>query len=208
MEQEKYWDKVSDKKEFTTPFKMDLFCEHLKKDAAVLDFGCGYGRVLGELKNNGFQDLTGIDYSIEMIKRGQKLLPDVKFLHSPEKKLPFESRSFDAVILVAVLTCITSDDAILKTIDEIKRVLKKGGYLYINDFLINSDERNIKRYEEHMDKGPYGTFELPEGALLRHFEENKIMDFLKPFKTIIFDRVTFTTMNKNRSNGFTYIGKL
>ena len=208
MEQEKYWDKASLTKDFTTPFKMDLFCKYVEKDHAVLDFGCGYGRVLADLTKKGFGNLTGIDYSEDMIKRGHTLLSDVKLIHSDSGDLPFEDNSFDAVLLVAVLTCISSDDALLKTIDEIKRVLKKGGVLYINDFLLNSDERNIKRYEQHLDKGPYGTFELPDGALLRHFEKSKILDLLKHFKTITFDKVVFTTMNKNRSNGFTYMGSL
>lgn len=38
------------------------------------------------------------------------------------------------IILFAVLTCITEDEKQNALINEIKRVLKPGGIIYINDF--------------------------------------------------------------------------
>lgn len=42
MEQKTYWGSVSQTKHFTTPFQADAFCKYVKKDANVLDVGCGY----------------------------------------------------------------------------------------------------------------------------------------------------------------------
>ena len=55
---------------------------------------------------------------------------------------------------------------------EIRRVLRPGGILYVNDFLLFTDDRNKARYEKFNNKyGEYGVFELPEGAVCRHHDE-------------------------------------
>jgi SAM-dependent methyltransferase len=61
--------------------------------------------------------------------------------------LPFCDRSFDAVVLFTVLTCIPFDEDQIALLAEIRRTLRPGGLLYISDLLLNSDERNIERYK-------------------------------------------------------------
>jgi len=53
-------------------------------------------------------------------------------------------------ILFAVLTCILSDVEQMSSLKDIKRVLKPNGILYVNDFMLNTNERNRKRYEQYM----------------------------------------------------------
>ena len=207
MDQQVYWNNASAKKEFTTPFKADLFTDHVTRDAKILDFGCGYGRILKNLNYLGYSNLSGVDFSIDMIKRAEKELPFAQFIHNDTYDLPFEDNSFDAVIIVAVLTCIVSENDLENLMKEIDRVLKNDGILYINDFLINTDERNLKRYKNQEGIYPYGVFRLDEGALLRHFEKSRIEDLLFSFKTIFFEEVVYKTMNGNRSNGFFYLGE-
>ena len=62
MDQIKYWNSVADTKEFTTPFQFDELPNYIDKHAVILDVGCGYGRTLNELKNQGYENLLGIDY--------------------------------------------------------------------------------------------------------------------------------------------------
>ncbi len=57
----------------------------------------------------------------------------------------------DAVIFFAVLTCIVDNAGRRTLIDEILRTLKPDRILYINDFLPNTDERNITRCEKFKD---------------------------------------------------------
>jgi hypothetical protein len=91
---------------------------------------------------------------------------------------------------------------------EIERVLKDGGILYINDYLLNTDQRNIERYDKAKGKhGVYGIFELPEGAVVRHHTMDHIFDLTSGFDRLVFETVVYTTMNGNRSNGFYYIGR-
>ncbi len=208
LTQEEYWDSVAEKKEFTTPFQIALFKKNVPKEARILDVGCGYGRTLHELYLSEFTNLSGIDISKKMIDKGTKLYPELTLKKYDSFKFPFENNSFDAVILLAVLTCIISNNEQEKLIDEIQRVLKDDGILYINDFLINSDQRNIDRYKRYESKyNKYGIFELSEGVVLRHYTEVRIDELLSNFEKIIFEPVIYTTMNGHKSNGLYYIGK-
>ncbi|MBQ1483170.1 MAG: class I SAM-dependent methyltransferase [Erysipelotrichaceae bacterium] len=208
MRQKDYWDGVAETKQFTTPFQKDVFCAYVERGSKIADIGCGYGRTLKELHELGYEDLLGFDFSKEMIKRGKAQFPYLDLRVMEEGKIPLEDESVDALILFAVLTCIARDKDQSALIGEAERVLKPGGILYINDFLLNEDERNIARYEKFKDVfESYGTFELPEGAVVRHHSEDHIFELLKPFEKKEYERLTFTTMNGNLSNGFYYIGE-
>lgn len=208
MDQEKYWDSVSETKEFPTPFQIDQYQELVKEDNKILDIGCGYGRTLNELYQKGYKNLFGVDFSQGMIDRGLKQFPYLNLKKNIKNTLPFSDNSFDSVILIAVLTCIYDSHSQENLISEIKRVLKPDGVLYINDYLINSDERNLTRYKNFEEKySTYGVFELPEGALVRHHKEEYIFDLMKDLEKCKYEKVVYTTMNGNKSNGFFYIGK-
>ncbi|MFB7509688.1 class I SAM-dependent methyltransferase [Streptomyces broussonetiae] len=47
----------------------------MSRHAAILDYGCGYGRVMEKLEQHGFDSLTGADISPRMIKRAHHLHP-------------------------------------------------------------------------------------------------------------------------------------
>jgi ubiquinone/menaquinone biosynthesis C-methylase UbiE len=207
MNQERYWDDVADEKEFTTQFQISSFEKHVSKESKILDVGCGYGRTLNELHNCGFKNLIGVDFSQRMIDRGKNLYPHL-VMEKSNGKLPFDDDTFEAVLLLAVLTCIIEDEDQKKLINEIQRVLKDNGIFYINDFMINEDQRNIKRYDKYKDTyDKYGVFELPEGAVVRHHTKDHIFEITKDFHGIEFETVSYITMNGNKSNGFYYIGK-
>lgn len=209
MEQRNYWNQVAEKKEFTTPFQIGEFEKYVKKDSAILDVGCGYGRTLAQLYDNGYKNIIGIDFARNMIERGREQFPYLDLRVKEDERIALPDNSVDAVILFAVLTCIVNNEEQRELIAEIKRVLKPGGILYVNDFLLNADERNLTRYSKYAEKyGVYGVFELPEGALLRHHDKQWLEELFQPFKKKSYEQLIFTTMNGNKSNGFFYIGQL
>lgn len=208
MEQKEYWDEVSSTKEFTTPFHPQAFGRYVAKTARVLDVGCGYGRTLDELFRLGWRDLVGMDFSPGMIRRGSNQFPALELHVMQPGRIALPDSSVDAVILFAVLTCIRTNAEQQALIKEITRVLKPGGILYVNDFLLNTDPRNLARYQQFEEKyGVYGVFELPEGAVCRHHDQNWIRLLLGGLETLEYERLIFTTMNGNRSNGFYFIGR-
>lgn len=207
QDQEKCWDELAEKKEFPTPFQITEFKKHVNQGMKILDVGCGYGRTLSELHNNGFANLTGVDFSEKMIKRGLNLYPYLKLIKNNGKTLPFLDDEFDAVILIGVLTSNFQNKEQENLIREISRVLKSNGKLYLSDFLLNDDARNLKRYQRYEDKYKiYGVFELPEGLTLRHHTIKHVSKLTEEFDELLFEKTVFKTMNGNISNGFYYIG--
>ena len=208
IETKDYWNRVADEKVFSTPFQIEIFSKYVEKSMKILDVGCGYGRTLKELYDNGYSNLIGIDFSSKMIERANSSYPDISFKISEGNKLDFEDNSIDCVILLAVLTCITNEDDQYQLISEIHRILKKGGILYINDFLINDSDMYIKRYEKYKDKySKYGIFETEDGGVFRHHSEDYLDKLLSNFNCLDKKLLKYKTMNGHISNGLYYIGR-
>lgn len=207
MEQKKYWNSVAEKKEFSTPFNFEDFSKYVSKEDIILDVGYGYGRTLNQLYEEGYHNLIGIDFSENMIERGNKQYPYLDLRVKQGKTIDMEDGCCDSVILFAVLTCIIDDAEQIALLKEIERVLKPNGIIYINDFLLNTDERNLKRYELFKDKYQYGSFELPEGTVVRHHNIKWVEQCVAPFEKLILNQVVYTTMNGNKSNGYYFIGR-
>ena len=198
-----YWNNFPETKQFTTDFQLAAFSRFVPKTSLIADIGCGYGRTLAELHQNGCTNLIGFDISPALLRRGRRAYPFLDLRRMTEGKIPLPDETADAVILLAVLTCIPSDEKQEELIREIARILKPGGILYVNDFLLNQDERNLARYEKYKTlNGTYGVFRLPEGVILRHHSEERIQKLLSPFTPKEYRRLTFRTMNGHTSNGF------
>lgn len=207
MKQDKYWDSVADKKNFTTTFNEKEFSKYVEKDARILDVGCGYGRTLNELYQMGYENLVGVDSSEKMIERGKQKFPYLHFIKN-DNDLPFENDSFDAVILFGVLTAIVDNEAQSAILKEIVRVLKPNGIIYVNDFLVNGDLRRVMKYlMSKKEFKTYGIYRLSDGVVLRHHTERYIFQLLSCFEKLEYVKLKFKTMNGGYSNGFYYIGK-
>ncbi len=206
--QKKSWDEVAYSKNFTTPIQSELLHTYIKKEAKIIDVGCGYGRILNELHNLGYTNLTGIDFSEKMVERANKQHPHLNISLQNNPTIDFPDHSFDAVLLFAVLTCISENEKQLFLLNEIKRILKPNGIIYINDFLLNQDNRNLERYKTYQEKYDiYGIFELPEGLTLRHHSLEWVKESLSMFKQLAFQITSFPTMNGNSSNAYYFVGK-
>jgi len=207
MNQKYYWNKVSPTKEFTIPLKIETLKSYLNPKTFIIDYGCGYGRTLDMLYQHGFKNTIGYDFSEGMIQRGKQTFPHLNLNVSKNNAIPADDSSADLIILFAVLTCIINNEDQTALVKEIYRVLKPGGLIYINDFLLNTDQRNQNRYNTYKEKyGIYGVFELPEGAVLRHHDKTYLKHLTQSFKTEKLEQITFKTMNGHRSNGVTYMG--
>lgn len=208
MEQKEYWNQAAKAKEFTTPFQMEMFEKYVKKEGRILDLGCGYGRVMKLLYEHGYRDIIGMDFSEEMIERGRREQPQLCFHVQQDAEIEAENESVDAVTLCAVLTCIADNEGQIKLLEEVRRVLKPGGYLYVNDFLLNEDKRNRERYAKFQEKyGNYGVFELPEGAVVRHHSMEWVRESLAAFEPVVLEETEYVTMNGNRSKGYYFLGR-
>lgn len=207
LKQTAYWDKVADTKEFNHQINWEFLSPHLNQESTILDYGCGYGRLTKIIADRGFANVIGVDNSFEMIKRAKKEFAGLSFHHQSENVLEFSDNHFDLVMLFAVLTCIPMDKDQDELIQELKRVIKPNGLFYISDFLINSDQRNLDRYQSTSYK-PYGVFELPENVILRHHSLEYLKSVVLEDFEIIYENIyEVTTMNGNKSRAVQLAGK-
>jgi SAM-dependent methyltransferase len=132
-DQTTFWSRAAGTKTFTHPLDDARFSKALARDARILDFGCGQGRLRAEFQRIGFTHITGVDSSPEMIRAARARLPGIDFAVNDGGRLPFADGSFDAVTLFAVLTCIPDDAAQKNLLAEFKRTLRLGGLLLISD---------------------------------------------------------------------------
>ncbi|MFI6509853.1 methyltransferase domain-containing protein [Streptosporangium sp. NPDC050855] len=192
-----YWDTAGAEKTFTHPVDPG-WTTIMGREARILDYGCGYGRVIAELSRRGFSDVSGVDLSSALIARGHRLHPDLRLavLESPPH-LPYPPTSFDVVLLFAVLTCIPDDDAQRALIAELVRVLAPGGLLYISDMVLQDDERSRDRYAAYARRfgTPYGVFATDDGAVVRHHDIAGLYALLPEFDLMEERRISVVTMN-------------
>ncbi len=149
----KAWERVfqTEGKVFTDPHQnMPEVITQLQSIAAhrILDLGCGTGRHIVNLAQNGFS-IFGLDNSRQGLSTTKTWLNEVNLsaeLVNQEMTDPFpwEENFFDGVISVQVIhhADITT---IKKIILEIKRVLRKGGLLFIT---VPKLKNQATKYEE------------------------------------------------------------
>ncbi len=209
MNQNEYWNSVAEEKNFTTVIDIDLFLKYVSKDSKILDVGCGYGRILNELAGAGYTDLIGIDSAENMISRGKRENPNLNLIANPNDKIPFGDNCFDAIILFGVLTCVPENKSQRELLNDIERVLKPGGVIYVNDFLLNSGFKKWSFYKKaKKETGIYGAFKTYDGAMVRHHAEDYILNLLSNFRMLNYRKDIIPTMNGNKSNSFSFIGEL
>lgn len=209
MESVDYWNTIGCKKSFEDPFDIDQFIKHVDPDHSVVEYGCGYGRLLNILKERGFKNLKGYDYSKSMIQRGYEENPslDLSLLDEP-RKIPAENSSVDAILCSTILCTMVDLSHQKSLINEFQRVLKPSGILYMMDFLITQTPRYLKQYSSLNPKQElFGVYTNSEGLKVRHHSLKYILDLLKDFDLQWLEQYDHVTMNHNPIRAFSLIAK-
>ena len=117
----------------------------LQKGSKILDLGCGTGALLKILEDRfPSSELTGIDLTEEMLAVAkQKLSDNVELLLGSATNLPFDSKSFDWVIMSNVIGHLSDKKAALK---ETHRVLKNPGKIVITDWTRDFQTMNLVHF--------------------------------------------------------------
>lgn len=204
-----YWNRIGPTRTFAHPVNTEKLSRWVQLHSRILDYGCGYGRALGFLLSKGYRNLIGMDPAPAMIDRACAEYPQIAFSVLDDfRDTGLPAGSIDAVLLFAVLTSVPRNEDQIAIVAEITRVLRPGGVLYISDMLLQTDPRNIARYERDQKKyGIYGVFDLSDGATVRHHERSWIDSLLRNYETLAFDEIEAQTMNSHPAIVFQWFGR-
>lgn len=205
---QQYWNDIGAKKVFEDPLYLEKLSPFLSPTAHIIEYGCGYGRMMRLLKSAGYHNVIGFDFAPNMIERGRCENPDLDLrLLENAGTLPCDNESIDAVVMSTVLCCITNREELDALIDEIRRALKPKGILYITDFLICDHPRYEEKYASGLQRfGIWGIYTTNENLTVRHYTAKAVMDLLSSFDIQWFEQFDFKTMNQNPARTFHCIG--
>ncbi|KAL5844162.1 hypothetical protein ACOSQ4_010120 [Xanthoceras sorbifolium] len=118
--------------------KVATFLNSLPSGSLVLDAGCGNGKYLG-LNPDCF--FVGCDISAPLIKicadRGQEVFV------ADAVNLPYRTGFGDAAISIAVLHHLSTENRRKKAIEELVRVVKKGGLVLITVWAVEQEDKSL-----------------------------------------------------------------
>jgi ubiquinone/menaquinone biosynthesis C-methylase UbiE len=121
------------------------------RNLSILDAGCGTGRLAQLMQRNG--SVSAVDASNEAIRFAK--MRGIMPLRASVMELPFKNNSFDVVTSIDVIyhKGVTDDR---KALQEMYRVLKKGGILIIrvqaNPWLSLSHDRHVHGVRRYTKK--------------------------------------------------------
>ena len=117
----------------------------------VLDIGCGLGGAVVTLaRDHGAKHVQGVDIDADLLSRADELVKSaaqqdrVSLTHIEPGPLPLESDSIDVAYVTAV-TCHVQE--LMPFVNEIKRVLRPGGYLVGGEWFKASDNAAFVQWD-------------------------------------------------------------
>ncbi|KAJ0025816.1 hypothetical protein Pint_08277 [Pistacia integerrima] len=175
--------------------KVATFLNSLPSGSLVLDAGCGNGKYFG-LNPNCF--FLGCDISPPLIKicadRGHEVLV------ADAVNLPYRTGYGDAAISIAVLHHLSTENRRKKAIEELVRVVKKGGLVLITVWAVEQEDRSLvtkwtplseKYVEEWIGPGS-PRIRSPSSSTLESIpetEEHGVGDHVKKSKERLTDKL-------------------
>lgn len=113
-------------------------CKHLKKQARVLDVGCGPGNISKYLLlNRPDLEILGIDSSSNMIELAKKNNPGANFREMDCRQMSDLQQQFDGIVCGFCLPYLTQDE-VSRLIIDASKLLLNNGLLYLS--FVEGDE--------------------------------------------------------------------
>jgi SAM-dependent methyltransferase len=123
-------------------------------ESLILDFGCGPGRFTTELSKISNAKIIGID-PIQILLDLAPRSKNVDYMLMKQGVIPINDNTVDSIWICLVFGSITDSEVFNNTINEINRVLKNKGTLFLvektSQDLSNNQTKNVEFYEKKFD---------------------------------------------------------
>ena len=172
----------------------DLFFERVINHGEILEIGCGPGEISNYLWMKGL-DITGIDYSKEMIKAAKEYNPEIKFIAGNVFKLKYDDHSIYGIIAPYLIVNFTLEE-VKDSLIEMTRVLKKDGVLLIS-FHIGDD--NSETYDNFIEDNNKITFTF--------FKVDTIVKIIEDVGLKLMEIVTRSPYNDKTTRAYIFAKK-
>jgi SAM-dependent methyltransferase len=148
----------------------------------VVDAGCGYGRNLVFLRNEGY-DVWGVDWNEDAVA---SFGDPERFRVAPVEKMPFPDAFADVVISSAVLHFAADEAQFAAMVREMWRVLRPGGMLFVRLASSIGLENEVAALGGRRFALPDGSERfLVDAAMLERWTEELGGEWLEPLKTTV-----------------------
>lgn len=177
---------------------MDYIEKYVTPGCKILELGCGTGIYSLELAKRGY-DVTAIDISEKNLKILEKnITPEmkIKILQANSTNLSaLNDDTFDICLCFGPLYHLFNKTDIDKTINEIKRVTKQNGMIFIaylsQDYIMmRMPDEVFENPDRYLDKNYNFISNMDEA-----FYYFKIQDFDNLMKSYELDKITLFTMD-------------
>lgn len=149
---------------------------NVDKDAKIIDVGAGASKLVDNLLNLGFRNITALDVSSSALNIAKKRLGDrannVKWVVSDLREFETNDK-YDVWHDRAVLHFLTEEEEINKYLERVRQLLRPSGYLIVSTFSEKGPKKcsglDIKQYSKDSVKNLFSDFEH-----IKSFEEEHL----------------------------------
>lgn len=165
---EKTWDKIATSFDKTRkrPWQICInYIENQSKENSFADLGCGNGRHLIPAAKY-FKKAIGLDISSELLeivraKLKKENIDNVELIKSNLIDIAIDDKKIDSILYIAALHNIKHKENRVKSLKEVKRILKKNGSAMISVWSREQEKfrENFKKNKKE-DNSEFGDIEI------------------------------------------------
>lgn len=156
-----------------TEYLVNLFPKKELKEFSVAEFGIGRGNNIRFLSNY-VHNVDGYDGSEKAIENIQKIKENIPNIDGKRVNLAFEFeplRNYD-IIIFGFFTYMISDEEFTLLVNNSKKMLKKGGFIFMYDFL---SKENFQKKDAHNSE--FSIFKRRQEFYLKKMKDFYLFDF-------------------------------
>lgn len=166
---------------------IDIFKENNIKN--ICDAACGFGKYSAICSKNNFK-VSGFDISNESVNLTKATLEELnlqfsEFCVCSITDIKYQDGYFDGVVVHAVLDHLIVKEAI-KALNELFRITKKNGLIYISFDGLEDDDNEIKHVVLEDGSFKY-TDGVRKGMIFKYYTNDEVFKLIQARKIIYFN---------------------